>query len=421
MAGKSKLQSASGVFVCVVVILMCASSWAAVLASDDPGLAALLTARSMAEARIAEGDFTGALDTLLQSVRDTDPDRAALADAAYGNGQLLSYVLLHLMPEPEAWGYLAKGFDPATYETDKLLKSLCTMAIGLYGQDKDQQTAETSYLTSSKNQIVRAIALFFLSNPYFFEGQSAFTGQYTELLSQDYPDLELTQVSLNFPLYAARETGDILELADVVSSAKSSTSPYAPWASDLRARIQMSASNLRGKEVATRADALSPLLRGVTEAPDWRGRHFSLLLLKGELEGALADELRSATRQLAHSRSNSPDVLHARVLLAEALSADCAKDPEDTALLAEVVSVAETLLESGVDVTTPERVMWETWAYGIQGCAKNLAAAGHHKEALELYAALSQKIPGSKIAAACEDASAEILSIDPAQNQVAAE
>lgn len=157
MAGKSKFQSASGVFVCAVFSLICSVSNAAELASDDPGLVALLAARATAEGQVAEGAYAPAIGTLLQSLRDADPLRPELADPAYGNGQMVSYVLLHLMPEPAAYAFLAKGFDPANYETDKLIKSLCTLAIGLYGAEKDAQTAETAYLTDSENQIVRAV------------------------------------------------------------------------------------------------------------------------------------------------------------------------------------------------------------------------------------------------------------------------
>ena len=83
--------------------------------------------------------------------------------------------------------------------------------------------------------------------------------------------------------------------------------------------------------------------------------------------------------------------------------------------------MAETLLETGVGVTTPERVMWETWAYGLQGCARNLAAAGHHEEALALFDALAARIPGSKIAAVCDEARAELLQNNPSLLQNAAE
>lgn len=410
MTGNSRFLRVSCVLAACVVFGI--TTQVAALAPDDPGLVALLAARATAEGQVAEGDHAGAIDTLLQSLRDADPARPELADPAYGNGQLVSYVLLHLMPEPAAYTYLEKGFKPELYETDKMLKVLCTLAIGLYGAQKDTQTAEAAYLTDTENHIVRAISIFFLSNPYFFENEKAFTGQYVEMLSQDYPTLELTQVSLNFPLYAARETGDIIELAEEIGATEAKSLSYAPWSANLHARIQDSARNFSGKGATTRAEAVAPLLRGMEEARDWRERHFSLLLMKGEFDGPLGAEMRDGARHLAGRKENTPDVLQARVLLAETLSADCAREPEDVEILEETLSVAETLLETGVGVTTPERVMWETWAYGLQGCARNLAAAGHHEEALALYTALEARIPGSKIAAACEEARAELLRND---------
>jgi hypothetical protein len=390
------------------------------LAPEDPGLAALLSARAVAEGQVSTGEYVGALDTLLQSLRDADPSRFELADGAYGNGQMTSYVLLHVMPEPAAYAYLANGFQPATWETDKLLKALCTIAIGLAEEDKTAQTREVIYLTASENHIVRAMAMYFLSNPYFYENTD-FTGQYAEQLATDYPDLALTQTSLNLSLYAKREFSDLPELAKQLDVKSTVSLPYEPWSRSLRARIQESAVNLAEKARGSRAEALAPLLRGVTEARDWRERHFALLLMKGEFDGPLAVELRDAARQLARRKENTPDVLQARALLATALGADCAGDPENEALKDEAMAAGEALLEGGVGELTPERVMWETWAYGVRDCAKNLAAAGHGEEAIQLYTGLSEKLPGSKIAAECNQARAELFHTKPLLLQDAAQ
>jgi len=65
--------------------------------------------------------------------------------------------------------------------------------------------------------------------------------------------------------------------------------------------------------------------------------------------------------------------------------------------------------------------MWETWAYGLQNCAANLAAAGHTEEAITLFNELSAKIPGSKIAAACDAAVNELLQQETSSVENAAE
>jgi hypothetical protein len=384
----------------------------AALAPDDPGLLALLAARSAAESEIGEGDHAGAMDLLLESLRDADPARPELADAAYGNGQLISYVLLHVMPEPAAYAYLDNGFQPNSHEADKLVKALCTLAIGLEEEDKTAQTREVIYLTTSENHLVRAMAMFFLANPYFYEN-TEFTEQYAGFLAEDYPDLELTQTALNLGLYAKREIGDFDALAGDIGAKSASNLPYQPWSKSLRARIAQSAKNLSEKSTATRAEAVAPLLAGVTEAADWRERHFALLLMKSEMEGSAGEALRDATRALAGRKANTPDVLQARALLAATLGADCAQAPEDKELRDEAVAAGETLLATGVGELTPERVMWETWAYGVRDCAQHLAAAGHNEEAIALYTALSEKLPGSKIAEACNQARAELFHHKP--------
>lgn len=369
---------------------------------------ALASARATAEGLIAQGDYAGALDVLILSIRQVDPARAELADAVYSSGQMVSYVLLHLMPETEAYRYLDTGFDPVKYETDKMVKALCIMAIGLYGAEKDAQTAQVAYLTSSTNEVVRAISMFFLSNPYFFPNEEGFTGQYVEILSEEYPQLELTQVAMSFPLYAASQTGDVEALSKMTTESKSKSLKQVTWTGDLWGRVAASVGS-SNTEKARLDGEFTPLVQGITDAADWRTRHFSLLLMKGALGKGYESRVIDATRQLADSRLNTPDVLQARIVLADALSANCIEYPEDEAILAEAVEVAEKALQSGVTGTTPERVMWETWAYGIQNCAKNLALAGHAKEAIALFNELSAKIPGSKIAAACDAAINELV------------
>ena len=366
------------------------------LALDNPHLAALLEARAAAETDIGSGYHANAMEGLLQSLRALPGDRPELADAAYGNGQMVAYILLHLMPEAEAWGFLETGFDPAAYETDRMVKALCSIAIGLDSEDKMALSREATYLTTSENHIVRAISMYYLSNPYFYDN-AAFTDQYAALLARDYPALELTQTSLNLSLYAKRQNATIADLAKGIGE-KGSALPYQPWSKSLRERIA-ACKSVDGKGNGT---TLKPLLDGITEATDWRERHFALLLMKQEFSGTLATEMRTASRALAGRAENTPDVLQARLLLAAALSADCKYEGRDSTVVAEVVELARLLLDRGVGETTPERVLWESWAYGLQKCASNLAEAGFAREASEIYAGISGKIPGSKIAAACD-------------------
>ncbi|MBL7648266.1 MAG: hypothetical protein JNK74_18970 [Candidatus Hydrogenedentes bacterium] len=381
------------------------------VAPDDPDLKALLQARARAEAYVAEGNLATAITVLLQSMRDAPEERVELADAAYGNGQMIAYVLLHLMPEEAAYEFSEKVFAVETYEIDRMVRTLCYIAIGLETDEKDHFTREAQDLTSSKinSEIVRAITLYFLASPYFYYNHRDFSIQHAELLAKENPNLDLAQTALNLLLYADREKGDFTEVVEAAFKS-AEVPPYSPWSASLRARIGECAGNLSAeKEVSpSRAQALQPLLRGITEGSDWRERYFSLLLLKNEFEGDIGTELRAAARSLSATKSNTPDAVMARLELIRALSADCAGKSSDVALRDETLALALEVLEKGVTETTPERVLWESWVYGLKQGAENLAAAGHVDAALTLYGALADRVPGSKIAAACHAAMAAL-------------
>jgi hypothetical protein len=379
---------------------------------DDPDLKALLQARTRAEAYVAEGEHATAITVLLQSMRDAPGDRVELADAAYGNGQMISYVLLHLMPEEAAYAFAEKAFAVETYEIDKMVQTLCYIAIGLETDEKDKFSREAQGLTSSKikNKIVRAITLYFLASPYFYYNHRDFSIQHAELLAKENPNLDLAQTALNLLLYADRETKDFTELAADAVSKAADVPPYRSWSASLRSRIGECAGNLNTeKEVpVTRGQALQPLLRGITEGSDWRERYFSLLLVKNEFDGAAGPDLRRVARSLAATKSNTPDAVMARLELIRALSADCTRKTADVALRDETLALALEVLEKGVTETTPERVLWESWVYGLKQGAENLAAAGHVEAALTLYGALADRVPGSKIADACHVVMADL-------------
>lgn len=383
-----------------------------VLAPDDPALKALLQSRARAEVYVAEGNHATAITTLLQSMRNAPGDRAELADAAYGNGQMIAYVLLHLMPEEEAYSFAEKSFSVDAYEIDKMVQTLCYIAIGLETEQKDIFTREAYMLLTSrtKNEIVRAITLYFMSSPYFYYNHRDLTDQSAELLAKEYPNLDLAQTALNLPLYADKEKVDFPELVEEATAKSIEASTISPWSARLRARIGECADNLGVKKEirVTRVQALQPLLQGITEGSDWRERYFSLLLLKNEFNGEIGVALRQAARSLSASKSNAPDAVMARLELIRALSADCAQKSADLTLRDDTLALAFDVLERGVTETTPERVLWESWVYGLKQGAENLAAAGHEDAALALYGALAGRVPGSKIAVACEAAMAEL-------------
>ncbi|MCF6283863.1 MAG: hypothetical protein L3K26_01545 [Candidatus Hydrogenedentes bacterium] len=375
-------------------------------APDDPALVALLDARASAESLIAQGDLQGAAGVLVQSLRDVPPTRSELADATYGNGQLASFLFLHVMREADAYAYLEGQIDPDAYPTDRMLKLLCYIAVGLAKEDKEHFTREITYLTETDHKVVRAIVLYNLSMPYFYRND-AFNEQYRKMLAADYPDLELTQVSLNLPLYEDKDTDmptSAVSAAAASAVAKGSGQPseprpYKPWSVSLRDRIRNSANVSKAAETGAGPD---PLLDGVTQAQDWRERHFSLLLLKGAAGELRGENMRAAARALAHRTDGTPDVVQARIYMVSRARGDLVADGADQRARAECVLWARTLLDTAIEVTTPERVLWGARMRAIKGAAESLEAAGHVEEAADTCAALAEQFPNSKIADACE-------------------
>ncbi len=398
--------------VVALLVVVGAPTWAQKSIPDnDPDLIALLTARTTAEGFIAQGNHTAAASALTQSLRDCPANRPGLADAAYGNGQLASYLFLHVMQEADAYDFLLTQLDPDTYVTDKMLKLLVYIAIGLNDEQKTELSREITYLTSNENDIVRIITRFYLSNPYFYDNLE-FTNQYAQMLGDEFPNLELTQISLNLALYdKSRKQGLDAVMADAQET-KGTTPPYKPWSQRVRARLQASAQALASKKAPTRAAALAPLVEGIEKGTDWQERHFSLLLMKSEMDGEMAPAIREAARALAARKENTPDVLQARVLLANDLSlVEGANGAHEEAL-----ALARKVLHGGVGETTAERVMWETRAYGIQSCAEAMAKAGHLAAAVELYDELADQLPGSKIADACRNDLSGLFVTKPLEN-----
>ncbi len=385
------------------------------LSETDPDLLALLNARASAESAAAAGSFQQAAMVLAQSLRACPPARAELADAAYGNGQMASYLLLHVMPENDAYHVLLNQLQPEVYVTDKMLKLLCFIAVGLNQEQKTELSQEITYLTSSENQIVQTITRFYLSNPYFYDNDN-FTNQFAQMLASDYPNLELTQVSLNLSLYKKTHKDGLDSLVTEFRSEEKTKQALSPWSQRLRARIEASGVGLKDKDTVSRETALAPLIEGIEKGEEWQERHFSLLLMKGEMDGELAPALVRATRSLARRKSNTPDVLQARALLAAHLSGPDSTEEEQV----EAMTYGRSLLREGVDILSPERVMWETRVYSIQTCAANLAKVGKLEEMVELYDELADQLPGSKIEEACRAALSSHFHNKPKQTTNAA-
>jgi hypothetical protein len=374
--------------------------------SPDPVRAALLSARSQAEMLISQGEFIQAGNGLLASLRALPPDRSELADPAHGNLQLAVFMMEYLMPESTLTEFVTSHAKADEFVTDKLVLAVYDMFIGQASEGNMAAARALTYLTTNENQVVRAIALYVVTDPYFFDNQE-FTEQHIALLSTDYPDLELTQVALSLLVQEYRKTNSMvgLELLQKYDTLDKSTA--SRWSASFRERVRQVQSDAFIKD--TRHDSLDPLREGAMSAPDWQERFSCLLMLEDQRKGGHGENVRPIAASLAENKIVTPEVLRSRIILARLNSKDLlSPDRKSANSLDDAYQWAQVLLDTKVDILTPERTLWEDRMKAIKGTAKDLREAGYPEQAKELYAALAQEFPNSLVAQECQTAIAAI-------------
>lgn len=310
------------------------------------------------------------------------------------------------MPADELAKFAAKDLSSATYETDRLLEWLYNLYVAVDSETIKIASQEITYLTSSDHAVVRVIALFNLSNPYFYRND-AFNAQYAAILGEQYPDTDLAQMALNFPLLKYRRSEAV---AGELAKRSGKPAPYkrAPWSAGFQEHVEQAFDAL--EQGSDRAAAMAPLASAATDAPDWRERYMSLLMLEDQVKGGDGNQARPVAAVLAaRNQQVTPEILRARILLARlharALKQGGKGSSEDSN---DCYQWAQSLLNTGVDVLTSERCLWEDRMKGIRNTARDLQAAGYLDRAEVLHTALAAEFPNSQVAADCATALGEI-------------
>ncbi|MCF6283657.1 MAG: hypothetical protein L3K26_00475 [Candidatus Hydrogenedentes bacterium] len=300
-----------------------------VAAPGDPLVVALLAARETAEGQIAQGELVAAGVTIAESLRALPPERVDLSDTAYGNVLLAQFLMVYLMPDPVFFEYINQRLDMETYPTDKLLASVYDIFLGqMDTKGKTDATREIGYLTGSEHRIVRIIALFNASDPYFHR-DARFTSQHVETLVREYPELGLTQVAQTLPFYQDQKNVGLaaFEAEAAQKSVQRAQAPLPQWANSLRDRAR------RGSEALRESDgdpgAITALLEGAKDASDWKERHFCFLMVKSRHGGAQRGALLATAREISQRGGNTPDVMQARILMAKVSSEAAKERPDD--------------------------------------------------------------------------------------------
>jgi hypothetical protein len=400
-------------------------------AQADPDVQAVLNVRDTAEALLGQGDQIGAGGLLAQSLRDLPASRPELVDVAFGNLQLAVFAMQHLMNEATLAEFRTNQLQPDAHDVDRLLDELYTVWIGSPTAEKTAASRELTMLTVSDSPFVRITCLYILSDPYYYS-DPAFTKQYQMILADQYPDLEITEWSLRFPLYSVRSkdlesladsvrrTREI-ELRDVVAEVEAKGEPEAsksepapvrrPGETDrMLTRIDAILSDLQAPE--READGVAALRDTASNDTDWRLRYGAMLLAEPyRKHGYAADVEATAKDVLARRSPGTPDVLWANVAVAKvnraALDAGGAKSVQD-ARAQELVAKATTLLNADWEINPFDRVIYEDVMKNIRNSAQKLGEHGYYTEGISLYQALANKYPSSVVSAHCDRAIAAL-------------
>jgi hypothetical protein len=310
----------------------------------------------------------------------------------------------YLMPDTVVQGFLAEDLESESQVTDRLVDTMYNIFLGQDTPEKTLAAQEMTYLSTSENKIVCAIALFNLANPYFYDN-TEFTTQHATRLAEEFPDSELARMAQNLPVLSYRKTDHLPTQEDTKFSTKSTN---LDWTSSFQARVEQLAESLDSKK-SSRA-ALAPMQDGALNGSDWRERFACLLMLEDERKGGDGTTVRPIAEQLARRTDNAPDVVRARILLARQNSRAAAENANLNSVRDASVYWAEALLDTKITQLTPERTLWEDRMKAIKFCAQDLKEGGHLAEAEKLYSALAAEFPNSLVEQECNEAVAEIHS-----------
>lgn len=378
-----------GVF-CVAGCLLIPAQASAEGASGAPGQ------YGKAEYELAYRDMTGGnavegVIRLIELVRTVPGDNVGYADSLVGPAQLLGFGVASLLDWPDRTLLLNDVLKPEEEPSDKLLIAAMQAGSGIQAMALPAR-AILGELAKSDHLAVRATALYFLGESYYYGGTPSQNPAAAELFLS-YPQLEFTRCVIETPVYnalgraAKGELADPNLLQDVLywGGRKEQVFQSSPGLSRAaRALPAMSATDITAATVQAWAD-------GLAEETDPRARYTVVSLIA---KTGVSPERRAAARPglqaLAKSPPTTPDVLRARVLLAEYARAD-----HDRAALAENV---QSLLALGVLPCTAERSMYESVMHAAQHASKYYLRYGLHDAAIRMHEALAAKFPDTLLA-----------------------
>ena len=360
--------------------------------------AAQFSARAATEHAQAYNEFaTGALHEgavrLIELLRDTPGDDASHADTLVGPSQLLGFAIASLMTWPDRTRLLTEVLNPDEYPTDKLL--IATMQAGSGIQSMALPARKTlEDLAKTGHLAVRVTALYFLGEPYYYRGAASQKPSVAELVLA-YPNLEFSRHLIEMPVYYTLD-----KAAQSADSDKYLLEGVIYWGGRKELVLQASPG------LAKAAEALPSMnFRDIDEAVVGRWSdglvsekdpkiRYTVVSLLAKTCGTpeRRDKARAGLEALAALPPATPDVLRARLLLAD--FARAGHDPKT------LLSLVQGLLRLNVLPCTAERSMYEAVMQTAQHASRYFTLFGHHTMAIQTHDALAAKFPDTALAEA---------------------
>jgi len=379
--------------------------------------ASIVADRQDAEALMREGRLVDAVAVVADSWRNLPPEYPELADTAYSLVQLSNFILEYLMDDVARETARAEVLRPDSDEVGRLLWRAFEIYLGLDTAPKTEAARELDYLTGCANRLVRIVALFTLSDPYFFSHAGFVAGRCTVLV-QEYPDLALTrgaiEMALSPPDDAPMETwntgedGSPPETALKVADGPASSTVDVSTQAILQVIRTEDPFLVRIQEAAALAQqdlgqARAHLADGIRNGWDWQERYGCAVITDRTAVRERDPELLAACQTVAERPDNMPDVFIARVIMSRAAR----KAPDATADT--VTHWARMVSEMELDAFPFERNPYEAVLRDMRSTAKWLEEHEAPAEAAAWYQDVAERFPNSTVATTCEAKLAELM------------
>lgn len=328
---------------------------------------------------------------LIELLRDTPGDDASHADALVGPSQLLGFAIASLMTWPDRTRLLTEVLNPDEYPTDKLL--IATMQAGSGIQSMALPARKTlEDLAKSGHLAVRVTALYILGEPYYYRGKPSQKPSVAELVLS-YPNLEFSRCLIEMPVYYTLD-----KAAKAAAADRNLFEGVIYWGGRKEFVLQASPGLAKAAEALPSMNyrdlddgVVGQWAESLISEPNPRARYTVVsMLAKTCGTPERRTRARAGLKALADLPPATPDVLRARMLLAEFARAD--HDPKT------LLALVQSLLRLGVLPCTAERSMYEAVMQTAQHASRYFTLLGHHTMAIQMHDALAAKFPDTALA-----------------------